>query len=56
MQSKEIKNQLIKALIKNMGFDKDDFEHFEEIKVTVNNRIILITKQDWQEYFEATAG
>lgn len=31
MQSKEIKNQLIKALIKNMGFDKYDFEHFEEI-------------------------
>lgn len=56
MQSKEIKNQLIKALIKNMGLDKYDFENFEKIKVTVNNRIILITQQDLKEYFEATEG
>lgn len=54
MQSKEIKNQLIKALIKNTGLDKDNYDLFENIKVEVNNHTIIISEEDLKKYFEAT--
>ncbi|WP_432631590.1 hypothetical protein [Brachyspira sp.] len=51
IENKEVQNALIEAIVKNAMIDKENYKMFGEIKVTVNNRVILVQEEDLKEYF-----
>lgn len=51
IENKEVQNALIEAVVKNAMINKENYKMFGEIKVTVNNRVILVCSEDLEEYF-----
>ena len=52
-----MKNQLIELLIKHANLSKDNYDCFENIKITLNDDYsIVLSEQDLKNYFDASAG